>query len=102
MAMFIFCRKALSTHRDLVSRQQFANVFPPMFRVFFFSSPFDFLVVCLVLSVQACYSLGNTYTLLRDYEHAVDFHTKHLVIAQELGDRSVCSCDVIENGSENL
>ena len=102
MSMFIFCRKALSTRRYLVSRDNLPTFSPQCLEFSFFCSPFDFLVVCLVLSVQACYSLGNTYTLLRDYEHAVDFHTKHLVIAQELGDRSVCSCDVIENGSENL
>jgi len=31
--------------------------------------------------------LGNTYTLLRDYREAVEFHSRHLEIAQELGDR---------------
>lgn len=39
------------------------------------------------LEIQACYSLGNTYTLLRDYQEAVEYHSKHLEIAQELGDR---------------
>ncbi|KAG5271976.1 hypothetical protein AALO_G00160250 [Alosa alosa] len=36
---------------------------------------------------QACYSLGNTYTLLQQYERAIDYHLKHLLIAQELNDR---------------
>lgn len=39
------------------------------------------------LEAQACYSLGNTYTLLKDYEKAIEFHMKHLKIAQELDDR---------------
>lgn len=40
-----------------------------------------------VMEAQACYSLGNTYTLLQQYERAVDYHLKHLFIAQELTDR---------------
>lgn len=39
------------------------------------------------VEAQACYSLGNTYTLLQDYEKAIDYHLKHLVIAQELHDK---------------
>lgn len=39
------------------------------------------------LEAQACYSLGNTYTLLRDYETAIEYHIHHLKIAQELNDR---------------
>uniref|UniRef100_A0A8D3BFX8 G-protein-signaling modulator 2-like n=1 Tax=Scophthalmus maximus TaxID=52904 RepID=A0A8D3BFX8_SCOMX len=39
------------------------------------------------VEAQACYSLGNTYTLLQDYERAIDYHLKHLVIAQDLSDR---------------
>ena len=39
------------------------------------------------VEAQACYSLGNTYTLLRDYERAIDYHLKHLIIARELKDR---------------
>ncbi|NXY85068.1 GPSM2 protein, partial [Alcedo cyanopectus] len=39
------------------------------------------------VEAQACYSLGNTYTLLQDYEKAIDYHLKHLVIAQELNDK---------------
>lgn len=39
------------------------------------------------VEAQACYSLGNTYTLLQDYERAIDYHLKHLVIAQDLNDR---------------
>uniref|UniRef100_A0A7N8XYU1 G protein signaling modulator 1b n=1 Tax=Mastacembelus armatus TaxID=205130 RepID=A0A7N8XYU1_9TELE len=40
-----------------------------------------------VMEAQACYSLGNTYTLLQQYERAIDYHLKHLYIAQELTDR---------------
>lgn len=39
------------------------------------------------VEAQACYSLGNTYTLLQDYERAAEFHLRHLLIAQELADR---------------
>lgn len=39
------------------------------------------------MEAQACYSLGNTYTLLRDYEKAIEYHLRHLRIAQELRDR---------------
>lgn len=38
-------------------------------------------------TAQACYSLGNTYTLLRDYPTAVEYHLRHLQIAQALVDR---------------
>lgn len=41
------------------------------------------------VEAQACYSLGNTYTLLQDYERAAEYHLRHLVIAQELADRYV-------------
>ena len=39
------------------------------------------------VEAQACYSLGNTYTLLRDFPTAIYYHHRHLEIAQELGDR---------------
>lgn len=39
------------------------------------------------VEAQACYSLGNTYTLLRDFPTAIDHHQRHLGIAQELGDK---------------
>lgn len=39
------------------------------------------------VEAQACYSLGNTYTLLRDYSAAIEYHLRHLSIAQELKDR---------------
>ena len=41
----------------------------------------------LALEAQACYSLGNSSTLLRDYNQAIDYHLKHLQIAQELQDK---------------
>lgn len=34
------------------------------------------------LEAQACYSLGNTYTLLRDYATAIEYHMQHWQIAQ--------------------
>ena len=40
-----------------------------------------------VVEAQACYSLGNTYTLLRDYKKAIEYHLRHMKIAQELRDR---------------
>ena len=39
------------------------------------------------MEAQACYSLGNTYTLLRDYPTAIDYHLRHLRIAEELMDK---------------
>lgn len=39
------------------------------------------------VEAQACYSLGNTYTLMQDYERAAEYHLRHLLIAQELVDR---------------
>ena len=39
------------------------------------------------LEGQACYSLGNTFTLVPDYEQAISYHLRHLQIAQELDDR---------------
>lgn len=39
------------------------------------------------VEAQACYSLGNTYTLLRDYQTAIEYHLRHLIIAQQLMDR---------------
>jgi len=39
------------------------------------------------VEAQSCYSLGNTYTLLRDYPVAVEYHLRHLIIAQQLMDR---------------
>ena len=41
----------------------------------------------LALEAQACYSLGNTFTLLRDYQQAIEYHMRHLSIAQELQDK---------------
>lgn len=40
-----------------------------------------------VIEAQACYSLGNTYTLLRDFHQAIKFYLRHLEIAQKLNDR---------------
>ena len=36
---------------------------------------------------QSCYSLGNTYTLMKNYHKAIEFHTRHLHYAISLGDR---------------
>lgn len=40
-----------------------------------------------VIEAQACYSLGNTYTLLRDFNQAIKYYLRHLEIAQKLNDR---------------
>lgn len=40
-----------------------------------------------VIEAQACYSLGNTYTLLRDFKLAIEYYLRHLEIAQKLNDR---------------
>ena len=38
------------------------------------------------MEAQACYSLGNTYTLLRDLPASIEYHMRHMRIAQELSD----------------
>ena len=39
------------------------------------------------VEAQACYSLGSTYTLLSDYERAVEYHLRHKQLANALNDR---------------
>lgn len=39
------------------------------------------------VEAQACYSLGNTYTLLREYRIAEEYHARHLSAARKLQDR---------------
>lgn len=39
------------------------------------------------VEAQACYSLGNTYTLLREYRAAEQYHSRHLAAARKLKDR---------------
>lgn len=39
------------------------------------------------VEAQACYSLGNTFTLMREFVVATEYHQRHLNIAQELGDK---------------
>lgn len=39
------------------------------------------------MEAQACYSLGNTYTLLREYRVAEEYHARHLAAARKLQDR---------------
>lgn len=39
------------------------------------------------VEAQACYSLGNTYTLLREYRIAEEYHARHLAAARKLQDR---------------
>ena len=44
---------------------------------------------------QSCYSLGNTFTLMRNYIKAIEYHNIHLQYAQQLEDRfveRVCIC----------
>lgn len=45
----------------------------------------------MAFEAQSCYSLGNTYTLMKDFPKAVDFHSRHLRHAIQLRDR----CDII-------
>lgn len=40
-----------------------------------------------VIEAQACFSLGNCYTLLHNYQKALEYHLRHYKIAQELADR---------------
>lgn len=40
----------------------------------------------VAVEAQACYSLGNTYTLLREFNTAVQYHSRHLAAARQLGD----------------
>lgn len=56
------------------------------------------------VEAQACYSLGNTYTLLKDYVTTIDYHLRHLAIAQELGDKigEARSCWSLGNGYSSL
>lgn len=53
------------------------------------------------VEAQACYSLGNTYTLLQDYERAIDYHLKHLIIAQDLNDRCTHTRTPIQDRNRN-
>ncbi len=39
------------------------------------------------VEAQACYSLVNTYTLLRDYPTSINYHLRELRIAEELMDK---------------
>ena len=48
------------------------------------------------VEAQACYSLGNTYTLLQDYERAAEYHLRHLLIAQELADRCAAGMRAVQ------
>lgn len=56
------------------------------------------------VEAQACYSLGNTYTLLKNYPITVDYHLRHLAIAQELGDKigEARSCWSLGNAYSSL
>ncbi len=38
---------------------------------------------------QSCYSLGDVYTLWNNYPKALEYYTKHLHYAIELGDKYV-------------
>ena len=36
---------------------------------------------------QSCYSLGDVYTLMKNFHKAIEYYTKHLHHAVDLGDR---------------
>lgn len=38
------------------------------------------------LEAQTCYSLANTYSLMRNYDLALQFYSRHLLTAKSLGD----------------
>ena len=40
----------------------------------------------LTLEAQACYNLGNTYRLIKDFPNSIKYLTRHLEIAQQLKD----------------
>jgi len=42
---------------------------------------------------QSCYSLGEVYTLWKNYPKALEFYTKHLHYAIDLGDRYINNKD---------
>lgn len=48
--------------------------------------------------------MGNTYTLLKDYRTTIDYHQRHLAIAQELGDKigEARSCWSLGNAYSSL
>lgn len=60
------------------------------YRIFLFFSQALEIAVELgdrATEAQACYSLGNTFSLLHDYGESVKYHIRHLEIARELNDQ---------------
>ena len=39
------------------------------------------------MEAQAAFSLGNTFMLMKDYDRATEYLTKHLKIARDLNDK---------------
>ncbi|OTF71674.1 Tetratricopeptide repeat containing protein, partial [Euroglyphus maynei] len=40
-----------------------------------------------LIEAQACYSLGNTYVLLKNFDLAIEYYQRHLAIAKKMNDR---------------
>ena len=41
------------------------------------------------MEAQASFSLGNTYMLMKDYDRATDYLSRHLKIAEDLNDKVI-------------
>lgn len=51
----------------------------------------------IAYEAQACYSLGNTYTLMKDFSKAIEYHSKHLCYAIQLRDRYAMSAPTLHH-----
>lgn len=98
-------KRQLNITSKVWRRRRRSREFPFIIRFFLFPSLSELLTSIIFLvkwrqtlklaqeigdravEAQACYSLGNTYTLLRDYPTAIEYHLHHLSIAQELMDK---------------
>ena len=43
----------------------------------------------VAMEAQAAFSLGNTFMLMKDYDKATEYLTRHLKIARDLDDKVV-------------
>ena len=44
-------------------------------------------LVDVAMEAQAAFSLGNTFMLMKDYDKATEYLTRHLKIARDLNDK---------------